>query len=479
MARSQVSESIAFLRSDRAVREAHPRYRASVVWVAVMGAAASSFTGALLFGSLPTIARDLHTTTSVISWLGIAPSIAFAVSMPLFGKIGDLYGHRRVFIVGWAAAAVLSLAAAASPNAGWLIALRTAGQLAGTSTSPAAYGVLARVFPADERAGPYARVTVALAISPIVGVAIGGPLVTSVGWRVMFVGQGLVSALAVLVALALLPETPRREGVRFDIAGVCTLAIGLTTVLLAVNRTRSWGVDNPVIWVLGVVGIAALVMFGFVEHRVGEPLLAPAMLRNRTVAAAMSTSALVNAGFNGLDVMIGFAAAALFRYDASTISWINAVRAMGFALGAAGARRFLGARPGHQVVMLGHLVVAVSFAVVAYGASRENAAVFIVAIVVGSFGTGFGRPSLATAITNAVGAADAGVANGANNMAHQVGASVGQTALIAIAASATTGSIAVACLVASGFAALSVLSAARLRHGEGTAVSRDARPAPR
>lgn len=458
-----LSDSVAFLRADRDERARHPRYQASVVWVAVMGAAASSFTGALLFGSLPTIARDLHTTTSVISWLGIAPSIAFAVSMPLFGKVGDLYGHRRVFIVGWAIAAVLSLAASAAPNAGWLIALRTAGQLAGTSTSPAAYGVLARVFPPEERAGPYARVTVALAISPIVGVAIGGPLVTSVGWRVMFVGQGIASALAVLVALVLLPETPRRTGVRFDVLGVCTLAVGLTTMLLAVNRVHSWGTDNPVIWLLGVVGVGGLAAFVIVEHRVAEPLLAPAMLRNRTVAAAMSTSMLVNAGFNGLDVLIGFAAASLFAYDASTISWINAVRAMGFALGAAGARRYLAAQPAHRVVMLGHTVVATSFAVVAYGAWRENAAVLIVAIVIGSFGTGFGRPSLATAITNAVGPGDAGVANGANNMAHQVGASIGQTTLIAIAASATGGSIAVACLVASVFAAMSVASASRLR----------------
>ena len=106
---------------------------------------------------------------------------------------------------------MLSLAAAASPNVGWLIALRTAGQLAGTSTSPAAYGVLARIFAPDERAGPYARVTVALAISPIVGVAIGGPLVSSVGWRVLFVGQGIVSAVAVVVAVVLLPQCTQRR----------------------------------------------------------------------------------------------------------------------------------------------------------------------------------------------------------------------------------------------------------------------------
>ncbi|CAB4731360.1 unannotated protein [freshwater metagenome] len=454
---------ISFLRADREEREAHPRYRASVVAVAVMGAAASSFTGALLFGALPAIAADLHTSTSVISWLGIAPSIAFAVSMPLFGKLGDLYGHRKVFILGWAVAAVLSLAAAASPNVGWLIALRTAGQLAGTSTSPAAYGVLARIFAPDERAGPYARVTVALAISPIVGVAIGGPLVSSVGWRVLFVGQGIVSAVAVVVAVVLLPQTPCRPGVRFDVAGVLTLAVGLTSLLLAVNRLRSWGIGHLGLQVLVAVGVVSLIAFFVVEQRVAEPLLAPSMLRNRIVAAAMGTSLFVNAGFNGLDVLTPFAARALFDYDTTTISWINGVRAFGFASGAAGARRFLAQRPSRQVIMMGHSAVAASFVIVAFGAHESSVPWFVGGLVIGAFGTGFGRPSLATSITNAVGAHDAGVANGANNMAHQVGASIGQTTLIAIAAGGASGDVAWACLVAAAFAAASLATASRLR----------------
>ena len=428
-----------------------------------MGAAASSFTGALLFGALPSIAADLHTSTSVISWLGIAPSIAFAVSMPLFGKLGDLYGHRRVFILGWAVAAVLSLAAAASPNAGVLIALRTAGALAGTSTSPSAYGVLARIFAPEERAGPYARVTVALAVSPIVGVAIGGPLVSSVGWRVLFVGQGLISALAVIVAVVLLPHTPQRPGVRFDVAGVLTLALGLTSLLLAVNRLRSWGAGHHGLQVLVVVGIVSLIAFFVIEHRVEEPLLAPSMLRNRVVAAAMGTSLFVNAGFNGLDVLTPFAARALFGYDTTSISWINGVRAFGFASGAAGARRFLSLRSSRQVIVLGHSAVAGSFLIVAYGAHARSVPWFIGGLVLGAFGTGFGRPSLATSITNAVDAGDAGVANGANNMAHQVGASIGQTTLIAIAAGGASGDVTLACIVAAAFATASLATASRLR----------------
>jgi hypothetical protein len=153
----------------------------------------------------------------------------------------------------------------------------------------------------------------------------------------------------------------------------------------------------------------------------------------------------------------------LVGYDTSAISWLNGVRALGFASGAAGARRFLSARPSRQVVLAGHSAVALSCAIVGYGAHTSSAPWFIGGLVLGAFGTGFGRPSLATSITNAVGAGDAGVANGANNMAHQVGASVGQTTLIAIAAAGAPGDVAVACVVAAGLATASLATAARLR----------------
>lgn len=436
-----------------------PNYRSLVLLVAMVGAGASSFTGALLFGALPTIAEDLNTTTSVIAWMAIAPAIAFAVSMPIFGKLGDLYGHRRVFIWGWAVAAVLSFAAAAAPNAGILIILRTAGALAGTSTSPAAYGVLARVYAPEERAGPYGRVTVALALSPLIAVTVGGPLVESVGWRLLFIGQGAASVIAVLFAVVLLPETPRQSGVRFDIRGVVTLAIGMTCTLLAVNRARTWGVGDAGLWALAAVGIAVLIIFTTIERRVRDPLLSPKMLSNRKVASGMGTTMFVNAGFNGLDALTPFASASLYGYKAGAISYINGARALGFATAAATARRFASNWPATSVIYLGHSLVIVSGAIVAYGVHRGWPAMFIAGLIVGSFGTGFARPAIATTVTNAVADHDAGVANGANNMAHHIGGSVGQTVLIAIGAEGSAGDIGFAALVASGFAALSLVTA--------------------
>src|SRR5262249_44335721 len=152
---------------------------------------------------------------------------------------------------------------------------------------------------------------------------------------------------------------------------------GLTSLLLAVNRLRSWGIDHRGMQVLVAIGIASLVAFFVIEQRVAEPLLAPSMLRHRVVSAAMGTSLCVNAAFNGLDVLTPFAAKALWGWDTTAIAWLNGVRAFGFASGAAGARRFLGARPARQVVRAGHLAVAVSCALVGYGAHATSAPWFV------------------------------------------------------------------------------------------------------
>ncbi|MEZ5168221.1 MAG: MFS transporter [Acidimicrobiales bacterium] len=106
--------------------------------VALMGVAASSFTITVLSATLPDIADDLDTSTSTVTWVIAGPLLAFAVFTPMAGKLGDLYGHRRVYLLGFAGAAVLALATAAAPNVAFLIAGRILAQACSSSTGPSA-----------------------------------------------------------------------------------------------------------------------------------------------------------------------------------------------------------------------------------------------------------------------------------------------------------------------------------------------------
>ncbi|HUP74474.1 MAG TPA: MFS transporter [Acidimicrobiales bacterium] len=452
---------------DREAIERHPRYEAAVLFVVMAGVAASSFANMLLVAALPAISDDLRSPTSVVAWVNIAPAIAFGVSMPLFGKLGDLYGHRRVFIWGWAVATVLAFATAFSPNVASLIVLRTASQLAGASTSPAAFGILARILAPADRGRAFARVVTVMSASPVIAIVVGGPLVDSIGWRPMFVGQAAIAAVAVIAAVPLLPETPRRPDVRFDIAGAMALTVAVVGLLFALNRVGDWGVDHRAVQTTAVLGAAGLAAFGFVERRAAEPLLRPSWLVRRDVGAAVATNLLVHVTLMGLSTTGAFMLRRVFGYGTGAVALLSGIRPAAFSLAASMSARHARTIGTRWVLLSGNVVLVVGCVVTAVGVQRHSIAMVVISIVLTGFGAGYGRPGLVTAITNAVDDGDAGVANGVLSMAGQLGSSVGQTLLIAvIGTSAAAGAFVNSAWTAAAFAALALVMSALIVYGD-------------
>ena len=119
--------------------------------VALTGVACSSFTITVLSAALATIAADLNSSVSVITWVIAGPLLAFAVFTPMAGKLGDLYGHRRMYLTGFAGAAVFSLLTSFATSAFMLIAVRVIAQGFAASTGPSALAIMMSVFPEDRR----------------------------------------------------------------------------------------------------------------------------------------------------------------------------------------------------------------------------------------------------------------------------------------------------------------------------------------
>ena len=119
--------------------------------VALTGVACSSFTITVLSAALATIADDLDSSVSVVTWVIAGPLLAFAVFTPMAGKLGDLHGHRRMYLIGFAGAAVFSLLTAVASSAAMLIALRVAAQGFAASTGPSALAIMMSVFSEERR----------------------------------------------------------------------------------------------------------------------------------------------------------------------------------------------------------------------------------------------------------------------------------------------------------------------------------------
>ena len=405
--------------------------RRYVLRVAMVGVAAVSFPNSLITSALPLISSDLHARTSVMAWVSIAPAIAFSISMPMFGKLGDLYGHRRVFIAGFSAATVLALATSLAPNVYALIVLRTAAQLCGTSTIPSSFAMLALLYPPSERPRVFGQLSAVLALSPVVAIVFGAPLVEAIGWRFVFVAQAIPAAITVLVARPRLPETPRRPDVKFDIAGAAALAACLSGTLLAVNRFEEWGATNPVVVAAAGCGVIGFIQLILIERRAIEPLIPLHLLRRRNFTAPIVTMGVTQAGFVGSAPLTAFLLGQRFGYQTVGVGLVSATRPAGFAVASWLADRSAARVGGRAVQFAGNATLLLAGIVGAIGVWQQSLALIIISTTASGFGVGYARPGIVTAINNSVDAKDVGMANGVNNMSGQIGSSIGTTILLA------------------------------------------------
>ena len=174
-------------------------------------------------------AIDAAETT--IAWVITTPMLFSAVALPMLGKLGDLKGHRRVFLFGSTSAAIIAATTSLAWSAGSLIALRTLASVLGGATQPSSMALIFRVIPPVERTRAMGWWSMTGAGAPAVGLIAGGPLVDLVGWRSVFILQAVFAFCALLLAWLVLPETPPKK-VRFDVPGALTLALGVGGLLL-------------------------------------------------------------------------------------------------------------------------------------------------------------------------------------------------------------------------------------------------------
>ena len=431
----------------------------------MVGVAAVSFPNSLITAALPLISNDLHARTSVIAWVSIAPAIAFSISMPMFGKLGDLYGHRRMFITGFSAATVLALATSLAPNVYALIALRTAAQICGTSTIPSSFAMLALIYPASERPRVFGQLSAVLAVSPVVAIVFGAPLVEAMGWRLVFVVQAIPEAITVLVARSRLPETPRRPDVRFDIAGAVALTACLSGSLIAVNRLEEWGATHPVVIAAAACGLIGLVQLILIERRASEPLIPLPLLRRRNFSAPIVTMGMTQAGFVGSAPLTAFLLGQRFGYHTIGIGLVSATRPAGFAVASWLADRSAARVGGRVVQFAGNAILGCAGIIGAFGVWHQSLTLVIISTTASGFGVGYARPGIVTAINNSVDPRDVGMANGLNNMAGQIGSSVGTTAILAfVGNTAGKHGFAMAYLTTAVFGAMALVVGQTIQH---------------
>lgn len=406
--------------------------RSAILVVVLASVFTVSFTITLLVVSLKTVADDLDSTVSIMSWTITAPLLAFGVVGPAFGKAGDLWGHKRIFVFGLFFAGVFSLATAFSWNVWSMIAFRTLSAALGSATGPAAMAYINRLFGPDERVRPLGFWSFTTAGAPVIGVVLGAPLVETFGWRIIFMVQAPLCLLGVVVSMWLLPDTNRRKNVRFDAAGSLTLGSGAVLILLAINRGNTWG------WTSGLTigtfagGVIALLWFARIESRVADPLMPLKWLRTRNVAFPIVTQSLLNVAYMGGFLLLPQLLENGLGYTPSHVGWLIIARPLTFSIVAPFAG-MLSSRAGERISgVVGGGCVTISMIMLSQVKMGSSDWMVVLGLGLSGVGLGLAAPALTALLANTVHQTDLGVASAMQQLMTQMGAVLGGALMISV-----------------------------------------------
>jgi EmrB/QacA subfamily drug resistance transporter len=376
--------------------------------------------------ALPTIVGDLGGLDH-LAWVVTGYLLTETVSTPLWGKLGDLYGRKRLFqgaIVVFMAGSVL---AGIAPSMGLLIVFRGIQGAGAGGLIVLAQAIIADIVSPRERGRYMGYFYAGFGAASVIGPLTGGFITDHLSWRWVFYVNIPLAAIALVVTTAVLPSSPRRERVRVDWLGIGLLASAITCFVLLTTwggNEYAWG--SPVIVGLGVVSVALIPLFVAVERRAVEPALPLQLFRVRTFNIAIVVSLFVGVAMYGASTYLP----TLLQVANGASASDSGLLLMPLMLGLLGASSVTGqiiTRTGRYRIfpLIGTVLATLGMYLLSTldtGSSRWESGVFMAVL---GMGLGFTMQVMIIATQNETPAEDLGVATSTVTFFRTVGGSIG------------------------------------------------------
>jgi EmrB/QacA subfamily drug resistance transporter len=387
----------------------------------------------------PTVRAELGGGTSTMQWWAAGYTLAFGVFMIVGGRLGDIFGRRRVFIVGITGFTLASAACALAPSPDVLIGTRVLQGAFGALLIPQGLGVIKNVFPPKEMGGAFAAFGPVMGLAAIAGPVLAGWLVTAdllgTGWRMIFLVNVPLGLLGLLGALRFMPESKAADPIRLDPLGVALISTASLCLIYPLVQGRELGWP---LWtfLLMAAGIALLGVFAVTERRShGSPMIAPSLLRNRAYTSGLLVGLTFFAGFAGLVMVTSLFFQLGLHFSPEHAGLTLVPLSLGTAF-TAGASYALMPRFGRAVLQGGVLVVvaglgALAWTVTHFGTDVTSWQMAPANLIVG-LGLGFVFGPLFNVILAGVDDDEVGSASGTLNAIQQLGNSIGVAVLATI-----------------------------------------------
>ncbi len=389
--------------------------------------------------AVPSIRQSLRATFSQVEMVLAGYGLAYAVCLITGGRLGDLYGRRRLFVAGLGAFTLTSLLCGLAPSANLLVLWRVAQGVAAAVMYPQALAYAQVLFTGQERRTAFSLLGVAVGMGSILGQSLGGWLVDAnffgLGWRSVFLINLPIGLLAIPVAARFLPESRAGARQKLDLGGVAIVSAGLFLFAFPLVEGREQGWPG---WAWAMLALAGPVLWAFHRFEVGKTaregegttLVDPALLRERPFVVGLGITLVYFAGHASMLLMLSLYLQLGLGLSPTYAGWFFVPFSGGFLTGSFLSGR-VGARLGRGMLHLGAGIVSGGLVLLlALRAANRGAGFGLeLALLLYGIGRGFMTTPIYHTALDGVRSAHAGAAGGVLSTVQQVGNSVGLAAI--------------------------------------------------
>jgi MFS family permease len=416
-----------------------PARRRAVTFALLLVTALSSFESTVVSTAMPTIIGELH-GLPLYSWVFSIYLLASTVTMPLYGRLADVYGRRRILMTATIVFLGGAITCALARSMPQLIVARGLQGLGAGGLVPIALTVSGDLYSLEERARVQAFFSGVWGFASLVGPLLGAFLTVTFGWRSIFTVNIPLGLIALFLVATKMIESRKPEPDPLDVWGAVTLALGISALLFAVLQKAGAGsLGAGARAALGLLGFALLAVFARLQSRREHPLVPPDLFRRAETAAPYVGGILLGTSIYGVDTFVPLFVQGARGGTPGAAGAVITPLILCWALSAAGAARVILRFGFRKTAQFGALLILVGFAGLLVAALCD-APVAAISAACGLIGAGLGPSSLSQvlAIQNVVEERRRGVATSLVPFFRTVGGSLGVGALGGILATGLT-----------------------------------------
>ncbi len=377
--------------------------------------------------ALPKIINDFGISVSGAGWIATAYILANAIFVPIWGKLGDTIGRKKVYILGFTIFIFGSVLAGLAWNLSSMIVFRIIQAIAGSADYPTAMAILAVTFKdGKERSQALGIWSSSFAAASVFGPLLGGPLIDNFGWRSVFLVNLPIGIIGTFMAIKFIHESKsEKKTVYFDWWGAIALGVCLSALVLVLDKGADWDWTSFASILCYVVTVVFFYLFIFIEKRVKEPIVDLKFFKIPAFVNTLGNNFLIFMGMMGGIFLIPIFAQTFLGYTATESGYLFMPMAAMFMLSAPFGGSLSGKMESRYIIFLSTLVAGIGIYFFSYLDPKSGALAIIIPLCIMAFGMGFGMGPRTNIIASVVDQHEIGIASSILALARNIAGAFG------------------------------------------------------